>query len=245
MEIKLYEKNAKKHPDKQLKQLAEIVKEVGWRQPVVVNQEGVIVVGHGRWLAWKKYGDSMKLKEIWVIDDKGNTVMGEAEKVPMSKEQEMAYRLADNKLNESGWNMELVKLELDELPAELLQLTGFGDLGEDSVYNRKIEAPIYEPGSLKPSLVDLVDTSKVDELLALVNGLDATEDVKKFLQIATTRFYIFDFALIADYYANSEDEKIREIMRKLALVIIDFDQAIENGFVEFVKSISEIVKSEQ
>jgi len=56
-DIKPYEKNAKKHDKSQLLLLAKIVQEVGWRQNVEVNQEGVIIAGHCRWLAWKEYKD--------------------------------------------------------------------------------------------------------------------------------------------------------------------------------------------
>ena len=57
MNITLYPKNAKKHPDKQLKQIAASLKEFGWQQPIVVDKKGVIIVGHGRWLAYEKYPD--------------------------------------------------------------------------------------------------------------------------------------------------------------------------------------------
>lgn len=123
MKIKPYEKNAKKHPKKQLDQLAKVVKEVGWRQPVVVNQHGVIVVGHGRWETYEKNKES--LKEIWVIDDTGKTIMGAPETIPLTKDQEMMWRLADNKLNESDWDMGLVTEELKLLSPEMIDLSGF------------------------------------------------------------------------------------------------------------------------
>ena len=56
VQIKPYDKNPKEHTKKQLFQIAKIVAEVGWRQPVVVNQEGVIIVGHGLCFAWKDFG---------------------------------------------------------------------------------------------------------------------------------------------------------------------------------------------
>jgi hypothetical protein len=80
---------------------------------VIVNQEGVIVVGHGRYATWQKYKD--ELKPIWVMDDMGNTLHGAPETTPLTKEQETAYRLADNKLNESEWDMSLVIEELKGL----------------------------------------------------------------------------------------------------------------------------------
>lgn len=124
-DVKPYPRNAKKHPKEQVADLAAIVKEVGWRQPIVVNQKGMIVVGHGRWEAWKYRKD---LKPVWIIDDKGKVINGEPETAPLTEAQEKAYRLADNKLNESEWNMELALDELKELPADMLKLTGF-DLG--------------------------------------------------------------------------------------------------------------------
>lgn len=120
-----YETNAKKHPTKQIKALAAIVKEVGWRQPVLVNQKGVIVAGHGRWLTYQTYREEYSLKECWVIDDKGKTIMGQAETKPLTEEQEIAYRLADNKLNESEWDMKLLIPDLKLLSMPMFELTGF------------------------------------------------------------------------------------------------------------------------
>jgi len=112
MEIKPYERNAKKHPDKQLKQIANSLKEFGWRQPIVVDKNNTIIVGHGRWLAYKKYPEG--IKEPWIIkaDD-------------LTDEQVKAYRLADNRLNESEWEMGLAIDELKELSPEMFDLTGF------------------------------------------------------------------------------------------------------------------------
>lgn len=121
-----YENNAKKHPKKQIQGLYEIVKEVGWRQPVMVNHiTGAIIVGHGRYETWRQHKKS--LKEIWVINDIGQNVLGGPETKPMNEAQEMAYRLADNKLSETDWDMELVTLEMKEIKLKGydVQLTGF------------------------------------------------------------------------------------------------------------------------
>jgi len=52
-----YSKNAKKHPDKQLKLVAKSLKEFGWQQPIIVDKNDIIIVGHGRWMAYQKYID--------------------------------------------------------------------------------------------------------------------------------------------------------------------------------------------
>lgn len=132
--VKPFIKNAKKHPKEQLVQLANIVKEVGWRQPVVVNQEGIIVAGHGRFATWEKYQKTHNLKPIWVIDDMGNTVHGGPETTPLTVEQEGMWRLADNRVAESDWDMGLVADALKDLSVPMLDLTGFDKdlvLGDD------------------------------------------------------------------------------------------------------------------
>lgn len=104
-----YNKNAKKHPKKQVEQVAASIKEFGFNQPIVVDKDNVVIVGHGRLEAAKLLG----LTEVPVLT------------VDLTEEQAKAYRLADNKLNESDWDMELVIEELKELETPMLELTGF------------------------------------------------------------------------------------------------------------------------
>jgi site-specific DNA-methyltransferase (adenine-specific) len=107
--IKPYEKNTKKHPKKQVEQVAKSIKEFGFNQPIVIDKKGVIIVGHGRYEAAKLLG----LSDVPVIE------------VELTEEQAKAYRLADNKLNESEWDMDIVISELKGLSDDLLDLTGF------------------------------------------------------------------------------------------------------------------------
>ncbi len=150
-DVKPYANNAKAHPDWQLKALADIVKEVGWRQHVLVNQKGTIVTGHGRFAAWQTYKDLYGLKPIWIMDDMGRTVYGAPENTPMTEDQERAYRIADNKLNESDWLMGLVKEELIDLKNNGFDITVTGwdtdiILDEDENDDVVPEAPV-EPKS--------------------------------------------------------------------------------------------------
>ena len=107
--IKPYPKNAKQHPHKQVVQIANSIKEFGFNQPIVVDKDNIIIVGHGRYEAAKFLG----LKEVPTIQ------------VNLTEEQAKAYRLADNKLNESEWDMGLAIEELKGLSEEMFDLTGF------------------------------------------------------------------------------------------------------------------------
>lgn len=99
-ELKPYKKNAKKHNKEQVEQIANSIKEFGFTQPVIIDKNNEVVAGHGRILGAKKAG----LKEV-------PTVCLE----DLTEEQIKAYRLVDNKLNESEWDTELLNTELSEL----------------------------------------------------------------------------------------------------------------------------------
>lgn len=108
-DVQPYGKNAKKHPEKQVNKIADSIREFGFNQPIVVDKEGVIIVGHGRYLAASMLG----IETIPVVE------------LDISEEKAKAYRLADNKLNESEWDMDLVIAELKGLSLESVDLTGF------------------------------------------------------------------------------------------------------------------------
>lgn len=112
-----YSRNAKKHDETQISNVAESIKQFGFVQPVVVDKNGVIVIGHCRTLAAKKLG--MKTVPCVMVDD-------------LTDEQVKALRIIDNKTNESPWDMEMLAEELADI-----DLSGFDfdfeiDLPEES-----------------------------------------------------------------------------------------------------------------
>jgi hypothetical protein len=101
---------------------------------------------------------------------------------------------------------------------------------EEKIYSSKIQAPVYEPKNKKPFTLELYDKSKHDRLIKEINASNISEEEKKFLTYSATRHIVFNYEKIADYYANSSKE-IQSLMERSALVIIDFEKAIENGYV--------------
>ena len=99
-ELVPYEKNAKKHNKTQINNVAESIRQYGFVQPIVVDRDGVIVIGHCRALAAQKLG--MEEVPCVCVDD-------------LTPEQVNALRLVDNKSNESDWDYELLADELAEL----------------------------------------------------------------------------------------------------------------------------------
>lgn len=107
--IQPYFKNAKDHPIKQVKQIANSIAEFGFNQPIVLDKDGTIIVGHGRFMA----AQYLELETVPTIT------------VDLPEDKAKAYRLADNKLNESDWDMNIVIEELKGLSLEMIDLTGF------------------------------------------------------------------------------------------------------------------------
>jgi len=127
-EIKPYEKNAKKHPPQQIEQIINSIKEFGFADPILINEEGVIIAGHGRYEAGKKMG----LKTIPTI-----TIYD------LTPEQENALRITHNKLTiNSGFDEDKLRIELQSLLESgfNLSITGFGD-DEFAEMMGKLDAP--------------------------------------------------------------------------------------------------------
>ena len=96
-----YQRNSRIHSDEQVDQIAASMKEFGWTIPMLVDEDGIIIAGHGRAMAAAKLG----ISEVPVMVAKGWT-----------EAQKMAYRIADNRLPESAsWDTDMLRLELTEL----------------------------------------------------------------------------------------------------------------------------------
>ena len=110
-----YARNARTHTDAQVDQIAASIREFGWTKPLIVDERGCVLAGHGALAAAKRLG----LERVPVI-----------QRVGLSEEQKRAYLIADNKLSEnSAWDNELLAVELDELRQGQfdLALLGFTD----------------------------------------------------------------------------------------------------------------------
>ena len=111
-------------------------------------------------------------------------------------------------------------------------------------YSNKITAPIYNISGKKPFISELYDSSKTKELIKKIkSNTDMPEDVKVFLCYAAYRFTKINFKNVADYYPHATKE-VQELMEELALVIIDFDKAIEFGFLKLDKKLQEELDKE-
>lgn len=117
-------------------------------------------------------------------------------------------------------------------------------MGDDTKYSRAIRVPQYEPSNEKPSLESVYDLTKYSKLMAKINKSGVSEEEKKFLKFAATRHIVFTYSKIADYYAHS-DKEMQELMEESALVILDIDDAIANGYVALSEKMKQLIEEEK
>lgn len=256
---KPYKRNSKNHPPEQIELLARIIEKHGFDQPIVVDRKGVIIKGHGRWMAAQKL---CMLHVPVIVRD-------------LTPAQAAEARIADNRVSEfgwdfdqlvsdvithlpngfdanmTGWSLEQLGLVVDEQTGEW-QKTG-EDIEDDGApstegeeaYTQKIEIPEYTPKQKTPPPIDTLSNGvKAQQLVAKIDASKAPDEVKAFLRLAAMRHVVFDYALIAEYYAHAP-AAIQDLMEQSALVIIDFKKAIANGFVVMSEEIAELYAKQE
>ena len=102
--IKEYDQNTKIHTDKQIEMIANSIQAFGWKQPIVIDKDYTVTVGHGRLNAARFLG--LKQVPCIIADD-------------LTEDEIRAYRLADNKLNESTWDKKMLSAELPEIELDM------------------------------------------------------------------------------------------------------------------------------
>lgn len=237
-EIKEYANNPRKN-DHAVKAVENSISLFGFRIPILIDSNNIIVAGHTRVKACYELG----ITEVPCIiaDD-------------LTEEQIRAFRLVDNKTAEiADWDFEKLAEELDDILNIDMEQFGFGEadtldsdkiFGEkDNPYTTNLNCPQYEPTGKDVPLEALVDTSKTDQLLEEIAEADVPDDVKRFLRLGAQRHLRFDYRNIAEYYSNAPPE-VQDLFERSALVIIDYEDAMKHGFVRATSALEEIFQSE-
>lgn len=119
-EIRPYENNPRRN-DEAVQYVAESIRQFGWKQPIVIDRDGVIIVGHTRYKAAQSLG--LETVPCMIADD-------------LTPEQVKAYRLADNKVGEiAGWDFERLEAELEGIDSLNMVDFGFTDTEMEDIDN--------------------------------------------------------------------------------------------------------------
>lgn len=217
--------NPRKSNEKQEKHLTESLTKFGVVEPIIFNkQTGFIIGGHFRVRELKKLG--YKDVECVILD------------LSPEEEKELNIRLNAN-TGEFDFEM-LQEWDKEELAGWGLD---FGDNEQDDFYTSKVESPIYTPKKEIPEIEGLCNLGNYNKLICDIEKSNITDKEKIFLKLAATRHIVFDYSEIAEFYSHSEKD-VQDLMENSALIIIDYDKAIELGFVQLHKTLSELMNEE-
>lgn len=164
--IKPYQKNAKLHSNEQIRSVANSIKKFGWQQPIVIDKDNEIIIGHCRFEAAKTLGE--KTVPCVIADD-------------LSEEEVKALRLADNKTNESAWDNELLSEEVAKLPE--FDFTDFGFDEFELVMLNSTEEENEEEYYTEENNEAQTQSAPNKRVIIIMHGDEEQEKVKKLFGI--------------------------------------------------------------
>lgn len=237
--------------ERDFENLENSIERYGYIEPIIVNKRNnVIVGGHHRLRALKKKG----IKEVDIVY------------VDLDENDEKRLNIALNRIS-GYWDIDKLEEVVNDLMADdpsLIDFTGLsefeldsmfgveevdfldkdGFVSDDDTYVREIKTPIYEITGKEPEIYELCDHTKTDELINNIN--DAFEEglidkkQQEFLIRAAQRHLVFNYANIAEYYAH-QDKNMQDLMEQSALIILDVNSAIKNGFITLSQKMSDLL----
>lgn len=231
-----------KPSDKEYQKLKKSIIKFDYIDPIIWNEKTKRVVGgHQRLKIMKDLGyENIQVSVVSFneLEEKAlniglNKTGGDWDytKLPaLLEEIRLEFMDEDLDIEVTGFDLD----EINDLTSEFMD----EESDEESVtlYTDKIKIPNYEPTTEKPNIPELFDKEVSNELIKRIEQSDIPREEKEFLKIASYRHIVFDYHNIAEYYAHSS-KQVQELMEESTLVIIDFDKAIENGFVQFVTEV--------
>jgi len=232
-ELNPAEYNPRRMTNKQYEDLKNSLEKFGLVDPIIVNNDNTVIGGHQR---------------LKIIKELGATEVPTV-RLNLSKEDEKELNIRLNK-NTGEFDLDILANNFD---MEELKDWGFKEIelgfnidkiDSEDPYTKKIESPVYDKQEdKKPKLKDLLNEEKAMKVIDKIEKSKVSDKEKTFLKMAAMRHLVFDYSQIAEYYAHSDIE-MQDLMEDTALVIVDFDKAIENGYVALGQEIVEQYKKE-
>lgn len=252
--LKANPSNWRVHPLFQRQALAGALKEVGWVQDIIVNRRtGYVLDGHLRIMLAKQNGEeAVPVKYVDLSENEERLVLATLDPIGALAEAEAQIMgdLLRQIETEDAALRQLVEAEAAQLKASQEGDGGDGgalpdgEEGGEAFHTMRTQSPVYEPRGEKPSVAELYDPTKTEQLVEEIqNAKGLPDEVRAFLIAAAQRHTVFYFDKIAEFYAHAPVD-VQDLMERSALVIVDFDRAIELGFVRLTNRLLEQVRDE-
>lgn len=238
-EILFDKRNYRKHNQKNKDLIRKSLKELGAGRSIVIDNDGEIIGGNG------VYEQAQKLNmPVKVIESDGKELIV-VKRTDLSTGDEKRKRLAvmDNSTSDtSSFDMDLLKMDF-ELP--VIKSLGVNipkttvDISKIDKYNLQNAEITYTPTDVKREVSELYTFD--DKILQDIEKIE-NKELRDMLKIRACWLAEFNYSKIADYYCNQATKEEQEIFEKLALVLLDKDKMIQNGYSELMEFVLNGVK---
>lgn len=217
-ELKNWEENPRTITEKAFKELEKSVEALGNFEPLISNIDGTVIAGNQRLRLATARGEvevdvylpdrELTEDEIKEIGVKSNRHSGDWDWDKLANEWDT------EKLEEWGMNLKLNTLSGD--------------------YSQEVGKVLYEPKDVNRSISELYEYD--DRFAKDIQDIE-NEELRKMFEYRIGNFVKFNFSKIADYYANQATKEEQRVFEKLALILLDKSQLIENGFSKLLKNV--------
>ena len=240
--------NARRHNPRNVGMIETSLREVGAGRSIVIDENNVILAGN----ATVEAAASAGIERVLTVDVDGETIVA-VRRSNLTPAQKARLGLFDNRTAElAEWDESVLAelaaegVGLEDLfrEAELAEIIGDVSAPDEDAYSRAVESPVYTITGERPAVSELLDSGRTEELLVGIANADVPNDVATFLRAAAYRHAVFDYAKIAEFYAHA-DAGTQDLMEQSALIILDYERAIELGFARLVEELRDIAAQDE
>lgn len=236
--INLNPENPRNITDVQFQKLKKSIKDFPQMlemRPLIVDENRTVLGGNMRLQALKDLGYT----EVPVMNVNNLT---EEQKKEFVIKDNLSYGEWDWDILENNWDVStLNEWGLEPIEGDIIEDQTNPD---DNPYTKKVQAPIYTPSEDQPKPEDTYDDKFYKQLIELIDSSSVDPEMKSLLKLYAVRHIRFNYEKIADLYAHADTET-QELMETSALVIIDYDRAIELGYVKLGDELNKQFLEEQ
>lgn len=246
-DLKFDKRNYRIHTEKNKQLIKRSIDNYGLGRSIVVDNENCIIGGNG---VVSQLDENTKVKVIETTGDE--LVVVKRTDLSTNDPKRQGLAVMENTTSDSGEmdipliQEDFTKEELGFMGVDLMEIDVDGELKKEDnkIYTQKITPPIYEIKGEEPKLNELLSKDKAEKYIKEIEKSGLSEEKKQFLKDCATRLIEFDYSKIAEYYCH-QDKEMQDLMEKLALIIIDYNKAVENGYVAMSEKINELVGIEE
>lgn len=230
-------KNWRTHPTKQKDALKGILAEIGYADALLARElpDGKLMLLDGHLRAETTPEQEVPVLILDLTEEEGDKLLATLDPLASLAEQD------DEKL---AALLKGIETDNEALRDMFDDLAGYEDKEIDETYTSKIDTPIYDVKGENPPCSTLYDNKKTSELVDKIEKSNVSLEEKEFLISAAQRHLVFNYGKIAEYYANATAE-MQGLMEESALVLIDFDKAIEHGWIKMNNKFLGMIKANQ